>query len=134
MKKLFALLDRLPRAVVLLYALFFSYLLLIAVADDQHLGYPRAFTVLSSLGHLSALIAVICFGLRIRETALQTLLRRIFPFAIGVLLCGVLLDATIPSDYSLVASGVPWLLNTFSMLLAVAPAYAIQYRYSCRDA
>ncbi len=134
MKKLFALLDRLPRVLVLVYALFFGYLLLIAVADDQHLDYPRALTVLSALGHLSALIAVICFGLRIQDAALQTFLRRVFPFAIAVFLGGVLLDALIPSDYSLIVTGVPWLINTLGMLVAVAPAYAIHYRYSFPEA
>jgi hypothetical protein len=130
MKTLRALVERVPPWLLLPYAVVFALLARGAHADSEELGYPAIFLFVSAVAHVSIIAALVCQALRLANPTVRALLRALFPVAVIAFVWGMLLDATVPEDYSLLATGPTWLIQSLPVLVFVLPAYAIYLVYA----
>ena len=120
----------LPRFLVFLYGMLFAYLALLAHADSQELGYSTEFLMASAMGSTATVSALLCHVIGLRHPFVLALLRMLFPLALISFVWGVILDAIEPDDYSLVVTGVDWIIQTIPVLLFVLPAYTVYFAYA----
>lgn len=71
-----------------------------------------------------------CHALKLAIPTVRALLGAIFPIAVIAFVWGIFLDATLPEDYSLLATGPTWIIRSLPVLLFVLPAYVIYLVYA----
>lgn len=123
-------LSQFPPWFLVFYAGTIALLFFGAYIDSEELGYPTIFLILSALSAVAISTSIICFALRCQHVMLRQTLRTFFPVAVIAHLWGSLLDAFVPTDYSLLVTGVSWLIDGLFIHAFVLPAYVIYYFYA----
>lgn len=112
----------------LLYAALFSVLAFRAVQDSISLGYPPIFIGADAVCYCCAVFGIVAYALRSRNAGLRRLWGKIFPVLIAVLIAGIVMDAVLPSDYSLATAGLAWVWNSVFVILLVTPGYFANWK------
>jgi hypothetical protein len=110
------------------YGVLFAVLATAATHDDLKRGYPSYFIWPAAFSYLAVTSGIWLHAFDSRSDRLALLWRRVFPVLLALLAIGLVMDAILPADYSLLTDGRAWLLDALRMAVIIAPAYYANYR------
>jgi hypothetical protein len=109
------------------YGVLYALLANAMEAENLHQGYPIIYVGFSIIAQTVVVVGIFLFGFG----ANPNFARRwqwLFPYLILELVWGLVLDASVPSDYNFFTHEAEWIKGLLFSLCIAAPAYYFNYR------
>jgi hypothetical protein len=119
---------RLRLVVWLLYAIFFLLFGYGVFRDDRSLHYPLYYVIPAAVSYMIVTAGVVVYAFDFRPDWLMRIARTLFPVLLAFPAVGLVMDAFIPTDFSLRTNGVGWLIAAALAVVLYFPGYLAIWR------